>query len=194
MPPPRRALAGQAATKTLLLNSGAEAIENAVKIARSATGRAGVVVFDNAFHGRTILTMTMTAKLVYKQGFGPFAPDVYRAPVPYPYRGVSTDDAMHGLELFFKQDVDPATVACVVLEPVQGEGGFLPMPPDFIHALQELCDSTGSSTSTTRCSPASGAPGRCGRSSTTTSSPTCSSPASRSAAACRSRPSPGAPS
>ncbi len=131
---------GNAATKTLLLNSGAEAIENAVKISRAATGRAGVVVFDRAFHGRTNLTMAMTSKLVYKQGFGPLATDVHRAPAPYPYRGVSTEDALHGLELLFKQDVDPEEVACIVLEPVQGEGGFIPMPPEFIHALRELCD------------------------------------------------------
>jgi 4-aminobutyrate aminotransferase len=131
---------GNAATKTLLVNSGAEAIENAVKISRAATGRAGVVVFDRAFHGRTNLTMAMTAKLVYKQGFGPLATDVYRAPAPYPYRGVSTEDALHGLELLFKQDVDPKEVACIVLEPVQGEGGFIPMPAEFIHALREICD------------------------------------------------------
>ncbi len=134
---------GNAATKTLLLNSGAEAIENAVKISRAATGRPGVVVFDRAFHGRTNLTMAMTSKLVYKQGFGPLATDVHRAPAPYPYRGVSTEDALRGLELLFKQDVDPKEVACIVLEPVQGEGGFIPMPPQFIHALRELCDTHG---------------------------------------------------
>ena len=134
---------GNAATKTLLVNSGAEAVENAVKISRAATGRAGVVVFDRAFHGRTNLTMAMTSKLVYKQGFGPLATDVHRAPAPYPYRGVSTEDALHGLELLFKQDVDPKEVACIVLEPVQGEGGFIPMPPEFIHALRELCDAHG---------------------------------------------------
>jgi 4-aminobutyrate aminotransferase / (S)-3-amino-2-methylpropionate transaminase / 5-aminovalerate transaminase len=134
---------GGAATKTLLLNSGAEAIENAVKIARAATGRAGVIVFDRAFHGRTNLTMAMTSKLVYKQGFGPLATDVHRAPAPYPYRGVSTADALHGLELLFKQDVDPRDVACVVIEPVQGEGGFIPMPPEFLRALKELCERHG---------------------------------------------------
>src|SRR5438046_3510746 len=134
---------GNAATKTLLLNSGAEAIENAVKIARAATGRAGVVVFDRAFHGRTNLTMAMTSKLVYKQGFGPLATDVHRAPAPYPYRGVSTEDAVRGLELLFKQDIDPSEGACLVLEPVQGEGGFIPMAPEFVHALRELCDSHG---------------------------------------------------
>ena len=134
---------GDAATKTLLVNSGAEAIENAVKIARASTGRAGVVVFDRAFHGRTNLTMAMTSKLVYKQGFGPLATDVHRAPAPYPYRGVTTEDALTGLALLFKQDVDPAEVACIVLEPVQGEGGFIPMPPEFVHALRELCDTHG---------------------------------------------------
>jgi len=130
---------GDAATKSLLLNSGAEAIENAVKIARAATGRPGVVVFDRAFHGRTNLTMAMTSKLVYKQGFGPLATDVYRVAAPYPYRGVSTEDALAGLDLLFRQDVDPAEVACFVLEPVQGEGGFIPMPPEFIAALKEHC-------------------------------------------------------
>jgi 4-aminobutyrate aminotransferase / (S)-3-amino-2-methylpropionate transaminase / 5-aminovalerate transaminase len=134
---------GDAATKSLLLNSGAEAIENAVKIARAATGRPAVVVFDRAFHGRTNLTMAMTAKLVYKQGFGPLATDVYRASAPYPYRGVSTADALAGLDLLFKQDVDPNDVACFVLEPVQGEGGFIPMPPEFVHALKERCERHG---------------------------------------------------
>jgi 4-aminobutyrate aminotransferase len=130
--------------KSLLVNSGAEGVENAVKIARAATGRPAVVVFDRAFHGRTLLTMTMTSKVVpYKRGFGPFAPEVYRAPAPYPYRGVSTDDAIHGLETLFKADVDPETVACVVLEPVQGEGGFIPMPLDFAPRLRELCDRHG---------------------------------------------------
>jgi 4-aminobutyrate aminotransferase / (S)-3-amino-2-methylpropionate transaminase / 5-aminovalerate transaminase len=130
--------------KSLLLNSGAEAVENAVKIARVATGRPAVVVFDRAFHGRTLLTMTMTSKVVpYKRGFGPFAPEVYRAPAPYPYRDVTTDDAIGGLEALFKSDVDPQAVACVVLEPVQGEGGFLPMPRDFPPRLRELCDRHG---------------------------------------------------
>jgi 4-aminobutyrate aminotransferase/(S)-3-amino-2-methylpropionate transaminase len=130
---------GEAATKSLLLNSGAEAIENAVKIARAATGRPGVVVFDRAFHGRTNLTMAMTSKLVYKQGFGPLATDVYRAAAPYPYRGVSTEDALASLDLLFRQDVDPSDVACFVLEPVQGEGGFIPMPPEFVAGLKERC-------------------------------------------------------
>jgi 4-aminobutyrate aminotransferase len=123
----------------LLVNSGAEAVENAVKIARTATGRPGVVVFDRAFHGRTNLTMAMTSKLVYKKGFGPLATDVHRAPAPYEYRGISTAEALAGLELLFAQDVDPQSVACVVLETVQGEGGFIPMPPDFVQELREIC-------------------------------------------------------
>jgi 4-aminobutyrate aminotransferase len=131
---------GEAETKSLLLNSGAEAVENAVKIARVATGRPAVIVFDHAFHGRTSLTMAMTAKVVpYKQGFGPLPGEIYRAPAPYPYRGVSADDAIRGLELLLKQDVDPASVACLVLEPLQGEGGFLPMPDDFPRRLLEIC-------------------------------------------------------
>ncbi|HZC74509.1 MAG TPA: aspartate aminotransferase family protein [Gaiellaceae bacterium] len=130
-------------TKSILVNSGAEAIENAVKIARAATGRPGVVVFDRAFHGRTSLTMAMTAKLVYKQGFGPLATDVHRAAAPYPFRGISTEDALASLDLLFRQDLDPRSVACIVLEPVQGEGGFIPMPPDFVQALRRICDEHG---------------------------------------------------
>jgi len=131
---------GAATTKSVLVNSGAEAIENAVKIARAATGRPGVIVFDRAFHGRTNLTMAMTSKLLYKRGFGPLAPEIYRAPAPYPYRGVTTEEALAGLELLFKQDVDPRAVACVVLETVQGEGGFIPMPTDFVQALKGICE------------------------------------------------------
>jgi 4-aminobutyrate aminotransferase len=134
---------GDSETKSILVNSGAEAIENAVKIARAATGRPGVVVFDRAFHGRTSLTMAMTAKLVYKQGFGPLATDVYRTAAPYPFRGVSTEDALESLDLLFRQDVDPRSIACVVLEPVQGEGGFIPMPPEFVQALRRICDEHG---------------------------------------------------
>jgi 4-aminobutyrate aminotransferase len=134
---------GDSETKSILLNSGAEAIENAVKIARAATGRPGVVVFDRAFHGRTSLTMAMTAKLVYKQGFGPLATDVHRVVAPYPFRGITTEDALASLELLFHQDVDPTSVACIVLEPVQGEGGFIPMPAEFIQALRRICDEHG---------------------------------------------------
>jgi 4-aminobutyrate aminotransferase / (S)-3-amino-2-methylpropionate transaminase / 5-aminovalerate transaminase len=119
--------------KSVLVNSGAEAVENAVKVARAATGRPAVVAFDRAFHGRTLLTMSLTSKVVpYKRGFGPFAPEVYRAPV-----------SIEALEHLFKADVDPASVACVVLEPVQGEGGFIAMPSDFPGRLKELCDTHG---------------------------------------------------
>jgi 4-aminobutyrate aminotransferase len=129
---------GDRQTKSLLVNSGAEAVENAVKIARTATRRPAVIVFDHAFHGRTSLTMAMTAKVVpYKQGFGPFPGEVYRSAAPYP------DDALEALSHLFKQDVDPATVACIVLEPVQGEGGFVDMPVDFPRRLKEICEQHG---------------------------------------------------
>ena len=163
---------------SLLVNSGAEAVENAVKIARAATGRPAVVVFDNALprphaaddgddeQGRPV-----------QAGFGPFAPEVYRAPAPYPYRGVATDEAIRGLELLFKRDVDPETVACVVLEPVQGEGGFIPMPHDFPRAAaRDLQRARDPLRRRRGAGAASAAPGRSGRSSTTASSPTCSSP------------------
>jgi 4-aminobutyrate aminotransferase len=130
--------------RSLLLNAGAEAVENAVKIARAYTGRSGVICFDHGFHGRTILTLAMTSKVVpYKKDMGPLAPDVFRAPAPYPYRDIDTDQAIAGLELLFKQDVDPERVACMVLEPVQGEGGFIAMPVEFIRALKAICEQHG---------------------------------------------------
>ena len=131
---------GGAEQKSILVNSGAEAIENAVKIARAATGRPAVVVFDNGFHGRTLLTMAMTSKVrPYKAGFGPFPGEVYRAAAPYPYRGIDSDAAIASLEHLFKSQVDADSVACVVLETVQGEGGFIVMPPDYLPRLAELC-------------------------------------------------------
>ena len=153
--------------KSILVNSGAEAIENAVKIARAATGRPAVVVFDNGFHGRTLLTMAMTSKVrPYKAGFGPFPGEIYRAAAPYPYRGIDTDAAIASLEHLFKSEVEAESVACVVLETVQGEGGFIPMPADYLARLGRFATATGSSSSPTRCSRAWGGPGRCGRSST----------------------------
>jgi 4-aminobutyrate aminotransferase/(S)-3-amino-2-methylpropionate transaminase len=125
--------------KSLLLNSGAEAVENAVKVARAATARAGVVVFENAFHGRTLLTMTMTHKESYKRGFGPFAAEVHRAPGPYPYRDVTSDDSLASVERLLVEH----SIACVVVEPVQGEGGFIPLPDDFPRRLLELCRAHG---------------------------------------------------
>jgi 4-aminobutyrate aminotransferase/(S)-3-amino-2-methylpropionate transaminase len=129
--------------KALLINSGAEAVENAIKIARYHTGRDGVITFDRGFHGRTLLTMSLTSKLVYKRGMGPFAPEIYRATAPYPYRGISAEDALDALDWMFKATVDPASVACVILEPVQGEGGFTVMPPEFIQGLKERCEGHG---------------------------------------------------
>ncbi|HUP32405.1 MAG TPA: aspartate aminotransferase family protein [Gaiellaceae bacterium] len=130
--------------KSILVNSGAEAIENAVKIARAATGRPAVVVFENGFHGRTLLTMAMTSKVrPYKAGFGPFPGEVYRAAAPYPYRGVGTEAAIASLEHLFKSEVDAESVACAVLETVQGEGGFIPMPADYLERLRELCGRHG---------------------------------------------------
>jgi len=132
--------AAGAEQKSILVNSGAEAIENAVKIARAATGRPAVVVFENGFHGRTLLTMAMTSKVrPYKAGFGPFPGEIYRAAAPYPYRGVDTDAAIASLEHLFRSDVDAESVACLVLETVQGEGGFIVMPPDYLPRLAELC-------------------------------------------------------
>ena len=134
---------GAGEQRSLLVNSGAEAVENAVKIARAATGRSGVIVFGNSFHGRTLLTLAMTGKIDYKRGFGPLPPEVYRVAGPYPYRGVTSDDAIYELEHVFKRDVDPRTVACAILEPVQGEGGFIDMPPDFPRRLKALWEEHG---------------------------------------------------
>ena len=135
---------GDFAKKALLLNSGAEAVENAVKIARYHTRRPGIVCLDNGFHGRTLLTMSLTSKVrPYKLGFGPFAPEVYRAPGPYEYRGVSGDDAIAGLERLFKNQADPSNVAAIIFEPVQGEGGFLPMPQDYPARLASIAAEHG---------------------------------------------------
>jgi len=134
---------GTHAKKAVLVNSGAEAVENAVKIARYHTGRPAVITFDRGFHGRTLLAMSLTSKLVYKRGMGPFAPEIYRAPAPYPYRGISTEDALAELDWMFKAAVDPASVACVILEPIQGEGGFTVMPAEFIQGLKARCEEHG---------------------------------------------------
>lgn len=123
--------------KTLFANSGAEAVENAVKIARHYTKREGVVVFEHAFHGRTLLTMSMTSKVKpYKFGFGPFAPEIYRLPFPYLYRNQANAD---DLEVFFNAHVAPENVACVVMELVLGEGGFVPAPVEYVKKLEQIC-------------------------------------------------------
>jgi 4-aminobutyrate aminotransferase/(S)-3-amino-2-methylpropionate transaminase len=137
--------------KTALLNSGAEAVEAAVKIARAHTGRQAIVVFEGAYHGRTNMTMSMTSKYaLFKQGFGPFAPEVYRLPFPNPYRrpdGMSVsefiDYSLWGLEHAMVGQVDPSAIAAIVIEPVQGEGGFIPTPVPFLHRIRELCDEHG---------------------------------------------------
>jgi 4-aminobutyrate aminotransferase/(S)-3-amino-2-methylpropionate transaminase len=136
--------------RTMLVNSGAEAVENAVKLARYATGREKVVTFEHAFHGRTLMAMSLTAKeMPYKKGFGPFAPEVYRLPFAYPYRcpsgqppescGPSCVEAVLGR----MEEMGPETIAAVVVEPVQGEGGFIVPPPEFLPALAEFCRSHG---------------------------------------------------
>lgn len=132
---------GPSPKKCAFFNSGAEAVENAVKISRAATGRKAVLVFDNAFHGRTLLTMTMTHRAMpYKAGFGPYASDVYRLPYPYPYR---YPIPMAAIERRMLSLVDPREVACVVVEPVIGEGGFIVPPPEFLPFLRDLADRHG---------------------------------------------------
>jgi 4-aminobutyrate aminotransferase len=130
--------------KSVFFTTGAEALENAVKIARAATGRSGVLCFSGAFHGRTYLTMAMTGKVVpYKAGFGPPAPDVYHAPFPMPLHGVTTEDTLRAIDRLFRADVEPARVAAIVIEPVQGEGGFYPAPVELMRGLRAICDQHG---------------------------------------------------
>ncbi len=135
---------GDFAKKTLFLNSGAEAVENAVKIARYFTKRSGVIAFSGGFHGRTNMTMALTGKVMpYKRGFGPFPADIYHAEFPQPYRGISTGQALADLDRLFHGDIDPKAVAAIIIEPVQGEGGFNVAPNDFLRALRGLCDEHG---------------------------------------------------
>ncbi|MGC2815814.1 MAG: 4-aminobutyrate--2-oxoglutarate transaminase [Candidatus Acidiferrum sp.] len=138
---------GKFAKKTILVNSGAEAIENAIKIARAYTKRPAVVCFEDAFHGRTLLTMSLTSKThPYKAGFQPFASDIYRIPFAYPYRsavGATSVDFAHHLEDAFKRSVAPESVAAVIAEPVLGEGGFVVPPRDYFKLLQDICRKHG---------------------------------------------------
>ncbi|MCA2012298.1 4-aminobutyrate--2-oxoglutarate transaminase [Cereibacter sphaeroides] len=135
---------GDLAKKTVFVTTGAEALENAVKIARAATGRSGVITFAGGFHGRTFMTMSMTGKVFpYKAGFGPMMADVFHAPFPNALHGVSVDDSFAAMETLFRADIDPARVAAIVFEPVQGEGGFNPAPQDFVERLRALCDRHG---------------------------------------------------
>jgi 4-aminobutyrate aminotransferase/(S)-3-amino-2-methylpropionate transaminase len=130
--------------RAAFFNAGTEAVENAIKLARLATGRPAVVAFEGAFHGRTLLSLTMTAKAhPYKTGMGPFAPEVYRAPFPNAYRGPSVEQAVAQLEQILVNDVAPEEVAAIIFEPQQGEGGFVPATPEFVEALRSICDRHG---------------------------------------------------
>jgi 4-aminobutyrate aminotransferase/(S)-3-amino-2-methylpropionate transaminase len=130
--------------KSLLLTTGAEATENAIKIARAATGRSGVIAFTGGFHGRTVLAMNMTGKVTpYKKGLGPSIPDIWHVPFSVPGHGVSVDDTLKSLNFLFKADVDPDRVAAIIIEPIQGEGGFHPAPTELMNALRRICDANG---------------------------------------------------
>jgi 4-aminobutyrate aminotransferase/(S)-3-amino-2-methylpropionate transaminase len=130
--------------KAAFFNSGSEAVENAVKFARAATRRHGVLAFDGGFHGRTLMALSLTSKThPYKAGLGPFAPEVYRAPFPYEYRGVDAEQALAALRNAFVTKVAPESLAAIVFEPVQGEGGFVPAPQAFVEGLRAICDEHG---------------------------------------------------
>ncbi|MFQ6754143.1 4-aminobutyrate--2-oxoglutarate transaminase [Cereibacter sphaeroides] len=135
---------GDFAKKTVFVTTGAESVENAIKIARIHTGRSAVVAFGGGFHGRTFMTMSLTGKVEpYKKGFGTMMPEVYHVPFPQALHGISTEEAMAALARLFKADLDPGRVAAIIFEPVQGEGGFYPAPPDLVRAIRQLCDAHG---------------------------------------------------
>ena len=130
--------------RTMFVTTGAEAVENAVKIARYATGRTAVIAFGGAFHGRTFMGMALTGKVApYKAGFGTMMPDVYHVPFPIELHGTAVADSMAGIKALFKADLDPGRVAAIILEPVQGEGGFYPAPAELMRGLRRLCDDHG---------------------------------------------------
>ena len=135
---------GPTPKRTLFLSTGAEAVENAIKIARAHTGRSGTIAFKGGFHGRTMMGMALTGKVVpYKTGFGPFPGEVYHLPFPADYLGVSEDDALAALDLCFSADIEPTRVAAIIIEPVQGEGGFYPASASFMQRLRQVCDQRG---------------------------------------------------
>jgi 4-aminobutyrate aminotransferase/4-aminobutyrate aminotransferase/(S)-3-amino-2-methylpropionate transaminase len=139
-----RLVPGDFAKKTAFFSSGAEAVENAIKIARAATGRPGIIAFGGGFHGRTMMGMALTGKVdPYKLGFGPFPGEVWHAPFPNALHGVSVEQSLNALQALFKNDIEAKRVAAIILEPVQGEGGFNVAPPDFMLALRALCDKHG---------------------------------------------------
>lgn len=135
---------GATPKKTIFLSTGAEAVENAVKIARFHTKRSAVIAFTGGFHGRTLLCIGLTGKVQpYKAGFGPMPPEVFHVPFPIPYHGITADDSFAAFENLFKADVDPARVAAIIIEPVLGEGGFYIAPPSFLQRLRQFCDQHG---------------------------------------------------
>lgn len=138
------AVPGDFPKKTVFVTTGAEAVENAVKLARAHTGRPAVIAFGGAFHGRTFMGMSLTGKVTpYKQGFGAMMPDVYHVPFPIDLHGISVAESLSALNKLFKADLDPARVAAIIFEPVQGEGGFYPAPAEFVQAIRALCDEHG---------------------------------------------------
>ena len=135
---------GPTPKKSMLFSTGAEAVENALKIARYHTRRSGVIAFSGAFHGRTLAAMTLTGKVQpYKAGFGTLLPSVFHVPFPVSYHGISSEDSLNAIEQLFKADVDPTQVAAIIIEPVLGEGGFYIAAPEFLRALRALCDRHG---------------------------------------------------
>ena len=135
---------GNTPKKTIFVTTGAEAVENCVKIARAHTGRRGVIAFNGGFHGRTMLAMGLTGKITpYKNLFGPFPAEIYHAPYPVKYHGVSVEGSLKALEMLFKVDIAPSDVAAIIVESVQGEGGFYPAPNEFLQALRAMCDEHG---------------------------------------------------
>jgi 4-aminobutyrate aminotransferase len=135
---------GSHAKKTAFFSTGAEAVENAVKIARASTGRPGIIAFSGGFHGRSMMACALTGKVVpYKVGFGPFPSEVYHLPFPMALHGVSVQDSLDALDALFKSDVEAKRVAAIFIEPVQGEGGFYPAPPELMRALRKVCDDNG---------------------------------------------------
>jgi 4-aminobutyrate aminotransferase/(S)-3-amino-2-methylpropionate transaminase len=130
--------------KSMFVTTGAEAVENAIKIARAHTGRSDIICFQGSFHGRTNLTMAMTGKVIpYKTKFGPFIAGVWHVPFPVPHKGITVEDTVHAIEWLFKADVEPSRVAAIVIEPVQGEGGFYVAPKELMKALRKICDDHG---------------------------------------------------
>lgn len=135
---------GPTPKKTIFLSTGAEAVENAIKIARFHTRRSALIAFSGGFHGRTLACISLTGKVQpYKAGFGPMLPEIYHLPFPIPYHGVSVEDSLAALEQLFKADLDPARVAAIIIEPVLGEGGFYAAPAELLRKLRALCDTHG---------------------------------------------------